>query len=614
MEKKRNMDQGFDWKKKKNGVASEGSALVKTSSTPSYAAGRDSLPTTTPYAPGLQAGVSSQPKPEKTEQAREPEIPKENETPPYVMGRDEGKPPTIPYGAGLQGGIKPQPPAQKPPNQSGNTEEEPYVMGRDEWEPPTIPYAAGLQGGVKPLPTVQKPTVPRGGTEQDPYIAGRDEVKTGLPYAAGSQAGIKPESPSKDEQSGPWLKKKAPQRTAKAVLEELNSLEQNYDDMLREAEAWESQAASQKTPEEISRWEKKGRELRQKAAELEPYLDTLQKEWKYAMDWEWEEKKKKEGYRDPTLWDMTVGSFQQGYNTAQFGKESYRDMLGEEDNRKAELEEKLAGEEYKFMPEGWWEKLLSQTLAWAGEEAYKALSPEALAAMAGLAGAAVMAGQPGPQLALPEEVVTVPGAAIMGNRAGSVATNMEVQAGLAYNKMRENGVPEETARDIAMIIGGVDGAIDMISMDSAIKFVKTLDASGVSEKAIELFGDAAKKAGVDIGPIIETTLKTKAQEGVSKAGVGIGTWLEGGTQTPTLKNTENIGTDTGKENPWISDDTARKLLGNQSMLDYLARWGDLKLTKGMKPEERISAVKKATETVIRKQEKASPHHGGKKAF
>lgn len=120
--------------------------------------------------------------------------------------------------------------------------------------------------------------------------------------------------------------------------------------------------------------------------------------------------------------------------------------------------------------------------------------------------------------------------------------------------------------------------------------------------------------GVDISPIIETTLKTKAQEGVSKAGVGIGTWLEGETQTLTLKNTENIGTDTGKENPWISDDTARKLLENQSMLDYLARWGDLKLAKGMKPEERISAVKKATETVIRKQEKASSHHGGKKAF
>lgn len=436
-----------------------------------------------------------------------------------------------------------------------------------------------------------------------------------LAGAPGLQAGFEPKGPGKkEEKPEPKPEKQAPQRTAKAVLEELNSLEQNYDDMLREAEAWESQAASQKTPEEISRWEKKGRELRQKAAELEPYLDTLQKEWKYAMDWEWEEKKKKEGYRDPTLWDMTVGSFQQGYNTAQFGKESYRDMLGEEDNRKAELEEKLAGEEYKFMPEGWWEKLLSQTLAWAGEEAYKALSPEALAAMAGLAGAAVMAGQPGPQLALPEEVVTVPGAAIMGNRAGSVATNMEVQAGLAYNKMRENGVPEETARDIAMIIGGVDGAIDMISMDSAIKFVKTLDASGASEKAIELLGNGLKKMGVDIGPIIETTLKTKAQEGVSKAGVGIGTWLEGGTQTPALKNTENIGTDTGKENPWISDDTARKLLENQSMLDYLARWGDLKLTKGMKPEERISAVKKATETVIRKQEKASSHHGGKKAF
>lgn len=434
-----------------------------------------------------------------------------------------------------------------------------------------------------------------------------------LAGAPGLQAGFEPKGPGKkEEKPEPKPEKQVPQRTAKAVLEELNSLEQNYDDMLREAEAWESQAASQKTPEEISRWEKKGRELRQKAAELEPYLDTLQKEWKYAMDWEWEEKKKKDGYRDPTLRDLTVGSFQQGYDTSALGRESFRNMWGEEDNRKAELEEKLAGEEYKFIPEEWWEKWLSNLSSWLGGEAYKALSPEALAAMAGTAGAAAMAGQPGPQLALPEEVVTVPGAAIMGNRAGSVATNMEVQAGLAYNKMRENGVPEETARDIAMIIGGVDGAIDVIPMDSLIDSVKILDKSGVSEKAIELFGDAAKKAGVDISPIIETTLKTKAQEGVSKAGVEIGTWLEGETQMPAPEKTENPGM--GKENPWVSDETARKLLENQSMLDYLARWGNLKLTKGMKLEERISAVKDATAEVIKKQKKDPFKYGVKKMF
>lgn len=575
MEKKRNMDQSFDWKKK-NGVASEGSALVKTSSTPAYAAGRDSLPTTTPYAPGLQAGVSSQPKPEKTEQAREPEqvrepeIPKGNETPPYVMGRDEAKPPTLPYGAGLQGGIKPQPPEQKPPNQSGGTEEEPYVMDRDEWEPPTIPYAPGLQ------------------------------------------AGFEPKGPGKkEEKPEPKPEKQVPQRTAKAVLEELNSLEQNYDDMLREAEAWESQAASQKTPEEISRWEKKGRELRQKAAELEPYLDTLQKEWKYAMDWEWEEKKKKDGYRDPTLRDLTVGSFQQGYDTSALGRESFRNMWGEEDNRKAELEEKLAGEEYKFIPEEWWEKVLSDVSFRIGGEAFKATSPETLVSIGGTVGTAALMGQAGPLAAIPEELVTVPGAAIAGYKVGSTATNIEIQAGQAYDAMLKNGVSKETARDIAMIIGGVDGAIDIIPINSALKYLKILDDSGASKEAIKFFLNKVEKMGVDTRTIIEAALKAEAQEEISKAGVGIGIILEG-KRTPGPGKAKNNDAALGRENPWISDHTARKLLEDQRMLDYLKRKGDLRLEKNMSLDQKILAVKEATAAVISGQKKYPSDSGVKK--
>lgn len=568
MEKKRNMDQGFDWKKKKE--KKEGSALVKTSSTPSYAAGRDSVQTATmPYAPGLQAGVNSQTKPEKTEQVQEPEpepeIPKENGNPPYIMGRDEGKPPEIPYGAGPQAGIKSQPPAPKPPTQSGDIKSEPYIMDRDEGKPPEIPYAAGLQAGGYSQPKQEKT-----GQMKEPE---------------------------------PEPEKQAPRRTSLAVREELETLERSYDDMLQEAEAWESQAARQETPEKMSRWEKKGRNLRKKAAGLEPYLDSLQKEWEYAMDWEWEAKKEEEGYRDPTFRDLTIGSFQKGYDTAQFGRESFRDMLGDEDNRKEEYQEKLAGEAYKFMPEKWWEKWLSNISSQLGEEVYKARSPEALTSAIGAMGTTAVVGQLGPQAMFPEEAVTVPGAGIMGHKAGSIASNVEIQAGLAYDKMRENGVSEETARGIAMIIGGVDGAIDVIPMDSIIDSVKILDGSGVSEKAIELFGDAVEKVGVDISPIIETVLKTRAQEGVSKAGVEIGIRLEGEMQMPTPEETGNAGVDGNEGNPWISDDTARKLLENQSMLDYLARWGDLKLTKGMKLEERISAVKEAVAKVIRQQQK-----------
>ena len=208
------------------------------------------------------------------------------------------------------------------------------------------------------------------------------------------------------------------------------------------------------------------------------------------------------------------------------------------------------------MPEGLGEKGISKISSWIGGEAYKAQSPEPWVSMAGAAGAAAVAGQLGPQAALPEEVVTVPAAAIMGYKAGSIATNVEIQAGLAYNRMRENGVSEETARGIAMIIGGVNGAIDMIPMDSLMESVKILDISGVPKETIELFVNELEKVGVDISAIPETIFKTAAQEKVSDLGVGMGTKLEGEEQTLAPTRAENMDMLKEKENLWISDHTA----------------------------------------------------------
>lgn len=103
------------------------------------------------------------------------------------------------------------------------------------------------------------------------YAAGRDSVQTTTtPYAPGLQAGFGPKSSAPDRREPepePEPEKQAPRRTSLTVREELETLERSYDDMLQEAEAWESQAASQKTPEKMSQWEKKGRNLRKRAAE-----------------------------------------------------------------------------------------------------------------------------------------------------------------------------------------------------------------------------------------------------------------------------------------------------------------------------------------------------------
>lgn len=381
------------------------------------------------------------------------------------------------------------------------------------------------------------------------------------------------------------------------------TLERYYDDLGQEADAWVFPAAIRETGD-----------VPLEATTIKPYLDVLQKEWEDAKNWEWEEKKKRGGYRDPTLRDLTVGSFWQGYDTAQYGKESFGKMMGDENNKTEEYEEKLAGNEYKFMPETWWEKLLSQTSSWAGGEVSKILSPETWAMAGGAIGTAALVGQAGPLVAVPEELATIPGAAIVGYGAGSAMTNMKIQAGLAYDAMRKNGVSEETARAIAMIVGGANGIVDVIPADSLLKFIGILDDSGAPKEAIKLFWNELKKAGVDMNKIAEMISKTTLQEGIGKVGIGIGTMLEPGKQAPASEEREGGETTEGEANPWISDHTAEKLLGDRQMLDYLTRQGGLRLRKDMKPEERIAAIKEATATVINKPKKDPSEHKGQKRF
>lgn len=137
------------------------------------------------------------------------------------------------------------------------------------------------------------------------------------------------------------------------------------------------------------------------------------------------------GYRDPTLWDATIGSIKRGYLEAEKGKENFNVMLGGDDARKKELEETLAGEEYRFVPSGPLQKAVSGGMEMIGQQGSQLFDPLTVGAIGSFAGTAALAGQAGPQALVPEEVVTVSGAALMGWKAGSAMTNMKIEAGNA---------------------------------------------------------------------------------------------------------------------------------------------------------------------------------------
>lgn len=105
----------------------------------------------------------------------------------------------------------------------------------------------------------------------------------------------------------------------------------------------------------------------------------------------------------------------------------------------------------------------------------------------GLAGAGIgasvagIAGQAGPQIALPEEIATVPAAAVagyfFGSRAGAMKKSFELEAGFAYNEfltfVDDQGKPidEDVARVGAIAAGAINAGLELFSLNTILKTI-----------------------------------------------------------------------------------------------------------------------------------------------
>lgn len=219
--------------------------------------------------------------------------------------------------------------------------------------------------------------------------------------------------------------------------------------------------------------------------------------------------------RDANFWDLTWNSITRGYNNARFGEESFAAMSGQK-NEKEAYQKLLSSDKYQFTPDNWFEEAVSGAFEQIGQQARQLTHPRTLGMAGGAAGAAALAGQAGPQIAIPEEVVTVPAAAIAGFTAGSVASNLEIEAGLAYNEMLEAGINEKTARNIALGVGTVNAGLELLQVDELVDAYKIVSKTGVTDNfAKKIFKELVDR-GVDVA---KETAQEVAQEGVTIAGV-----------------------------------------------------------------------------------------------
>ena len=100
----------------------------------------------------------------------------------------------------------------------------------------------------------------------------------------------------------------------------------------------------------------------------------------------------------------------------------------------------------------------------------------------------------------------MPGAFVAGMTAGNAKTNMEIEGGLAYLEMLENGVSEETARAIATGVGVVNAGLEALQLDLKIVF-KELTRRGVNvaiESAQENAQELVTIGGVQLGSRLDT--------------------------------------------------------------------------------------------------------------
>lgn len=123
-------------------------------------------------------------------------------------------------------------------------------------------------------------------------------------------------------------------------------------------------------------------------------------------------------------------------------------------------------------------------------EGFEMAVPGGLAGAGAGAGYAAVAGQIGPQVAVPEEFATVPIGAVtgfgFGARAGfTTGTVLEAgrqEAGLAYAEFRQmrdeygNPIDDDVAKMAAIAVGGVNGLLEVASLRAAIRAVPGGDA------------------------------------------------------------------------------------------------------------------------------------------
>lgn len=183
--------------------------------------------------------------------------------------------------------------------------------------------------------------------------------------------------------------------------------------------------------------------------------------------------------------------------------------------------EKMKGKFYVPQSKGLFQTAVQDASGLGGQQLDQVRSaiPTALA----FAGGALALGQAGPQVALPEEIATVPTAFGTGLKVGVAKSAYQSEKGASYREQIESGVDPKKASYISTGVGAVNAGLEFIQFDKLLKgfkFAKAInDLPAMKQIGLEIAkrtGDIAKETGQEV-----------LQEGVSIAGANLGKKMSG---------------------------------------------------------------------------------------
>lgn len=162
--------------------------------------------------------------------------------------------------------------------------------------------------------------------------------------------------------------------------------------------------------------------------------------------------------------DALVYGIIDGYINNKVGKEYAKMSEGKPNEAKKwegwqkTFEERRKGAD----PDNWFEESANFAGGLAGQQAEMSLSSLGYAAIG--AAAAAVAGQLGPQVALPEEIISVPIAAMGSYAFGNVLQMNDIEKGHAYKEMIDAGVSPENAQKYATGVGLTNALLETVQL------------------------------------------------------------------------------------------------------------------------------------------------------